>query len=237
MTGLPHVISSCNRTAATAAEIGDVDAAPETRNPSNVDSVPRATDATNVVSGSGAADPGNVEPMPETTDASSGKDAQQSAKPKLLIVYHTQFGATAQMAKAAYFGAQQIDDVDVVLKHASDSGADDLLECAALIVCTSENFGSLCGMVKDFLERVYYPCEQRVEGKAYTVIVCASNDGTGAMLQTDRIATGLKLRKVHPGTIYKSGIVAQPHTVPDATLRLCEEIGATLAAGVAAHIF
>jgi hypothetical protein len=92
-------------------------------------------------------------------------------------------------------------------------------------------------MVKDFLERVYYPCEGKVEGKPYTVLVCASNDGGGAMLQTDRIATGLRLRKIHSGTIYRSGIVAQAHPVPDAALRECAEIGATLAAGLSAGIY
>jgi multimeric flavodoxin WrbA len=156
---------------------------------------------------------------------------------RLLIVYHTQFGGTAQMAAAAAAGARPVDDVETVLKRAAEAGVDDLLGCDALLIATSENFGSLSGMVKDFLERVYYPCEGKVEGKPYSVIVCASNDGAGAMLQTDRIATGLRLRKVHPGTIYKSGLVAQAHIVPDATLETCAEIGATLAAGLAAGIF
>jgi hypothetical protein len=92
-------------------------------------------------------------------------------------------------------------------------------------------------MVKDFLERVYYPCEGKVEGKPYSVLVCASNDGSGAMQQTDRIATGLRLRKVHPGIIYQSGLVAIAHTVPEQTLRQCSEIGGTLAAGIAAGIY
>jgi len=156
---------------------------------------------------------------------------------RLLIVHHTQFGATAQMAEAARDGALDIEDVDTTLKRAADAGVDDLLRCDALLIATSENFGSLSGMVKDFLERVYYPCEGKVEGKPYTVLVCASNDGSGAMLQTDRIATGLRLRKVHPGIIYKSGLVAQRHAVPEATLRSCAEIGATLAAGLAGGIY
>lgn len=162
---------------------------------------------------------------------------QSSAKKKLLIVYHTQFGATAQMAEAACAGAKQIENIDVILKHAAGASVDDVLRCDAILIATSENFGSLSGMVKDFFERVYYPCEGKVDGKPYTVIVGASNDGSGAMLQTDRIATGLKLRKVHPGTIYKSGLVAQPHTVPESTLRVCVEIGATMAAGIEAGIF
>ena len=156
---------------------------------------------------------------------------------RLLIVYHTQFGGTGQLAEAAARGARQIDDVETIVRRAADAGTDDLLRCDALIIATSENFGSLAGVVKDFLERVYYPCEGKVEGKPYTVLVCAGNDGAGAMLQTDRIATGLRLRKVHPGTIYRSGLTAQTHQVPDAALATCAEIGGTLAAGLAAGVF
>ena len=156
---------------------------------------------------------------------------------RLLIVYHTQFGGTAQLAAAAESGARTIDDVTTVRKRAVDADADDLLQCDGLVIATSENFGSLSGIVKDFLERVYYPCEGSVEGRPYTVLVCAGNDGSGAMLQTDRIATGLRLRKVHPGTIYRSGLVAQVHAVPDAVLRECAEIGATIAGGLSAGIF
>jgi len=156
---------------------------------------------------------------------------------RLLIVYHTQFGGTGQMAEAAAAGAHQIDDVDTVLKRARDATVDDLLGCDALLIATSENFGSLSGMVKDFLERVYYPCEGKVDGRPYSVIVCAGNDGTGAMMQTDRIATGLRLRKVHPGTIYRSGLTAQAHPVPEATRAECAEIGATLAAGLSGGLW
>ena len=108
---------------------------------------------------------------------------------------------------------------------------------SALLVATSENFGSLSGMIKDFFERVFYPCEHAVEGKPYTVIVCAGNDGAGAMLHTDRIATGLSLRKVLPGIVWKSGVTAKPQLVPPEVLAQCRELGATLAAGLAAGIY
>jgi multimeric flavodoxin WrbA len=156
---------------------------------------------------------------------------------KLLIVWHSQFGGTAQMAAAARDGAMRIDDVETVYRRAADAGVDDMLACAALLVATSENFGSLAGVMKDFFERVYYPCEHRVEGKPYSVLVCAGTDGTQAMLQTDRIATGLRMRKVHPGFVHKSGITAQAQVVPPRVLAACEEVGATLAAGIGAGIY
>ena len=158
---------------------------------------------------------------------------------ELLIVWHSQFGGTAQMASAARDGAEQAEaeDVLVTFKRAQDADSVDVLRCDAILIATSENFGSLSGMTKDFLERVYYVCEHRVEGKPYSVIVCAGTDGSGAMFQTDRIATGLRLRKVLPGVIYKSGVTAQSQTVPADVLATCSDLGATLAAGLAAGIY
>lgn len=155
----------------------------------------------------------------------------------LLIVWHSQFGCTAQMAEAAREGALATGDVQVVYRGAADAGVPDLLQCDALLVATSENFGSLAGMTKDFFERVYYPCEGRVAGKPYALIVCAGTDGAGAEFQTDRIAKGLALRKVLPGVVYRSGVTARPVRVPDDVLARCRELGATLAAGLAAGIY
>ena len=43
--------------------------------------------------------------------------------------------------------------------------------------------------------------ESRIAGRPYAVLVCAGNDGTGAMQSVDRIVTGWRLRKAHPGII------------------------------------
>jgi len=156
---------------------------------------------------------------------------------RLLIVYHTQFGATAQMAQAASDGARSIDDVDTSLRRAADAGVADLVAADALIIASSENFGGMAGMVKDFLERTFYPCEGKLEGRPYAVIVCAGTDGTGAMRDIDRVATGWRLAKVHPGLIHKSSVTARAVIIPDEVLGQCSEIGATLAAGIAAGIY
>jgi multimeric flavodoxin WrbA len=156
---------------------------------------------------------------------------------RLLIVYHTQFGGTAQMAEAAFAGARSVAEVDTALLRAAEAGVADLVAAHALLVATPENFGGMAGMVKDFLERVYYPCEGKLEGRAYATLVCAGTDGSGAMRDVDRVATGLRLRKVHSGLIHKSGQTAQPVTIPTDILARCREIGATLAAGLAAGIY
>lgn len=152
-------------------------------------------------------------------------------------MWHSQFGGTAQMAQAAREGAAADGEIVVSYLHARDAHVDDVLRCDGLLIATSENFGSLSGMTKDFLERIYYPCETRVAGKAYSTIVCAGTDGSGAVFQTDRIARGLQLRKVQPGVVYTSGLTAVAHVVPADVLAACHELGATLAAGLAAGIY
>ena len=156
---------------------------------------------------------------------------------RLLILYHTQFGATAQMAQAALDGARSIDDIETVMKRAADSNVADLQSAHAFIVVTSENFGGMAGMIKDFFERTFYPCEGKLEGRPYTLLVCAGTDGTGAVRDVERVAAGWRLHKVHPGLTYKSGVTAQRVVVPDDVLAQCREIGATVAAGVAAGIY
>ncbi|CAG0983547.1 NAD(P)H dehydrogenase (quinone) [Burkholderiales bacterium] len=155
----------------------------------------------------------------------------------LLIVHHTQFGATAQLARAAIEGARGAGAVEVRARLAHEAGVEDMLAARGYLIGTSENFGGIAGMVKDFLERVYYPCEGRIEGRPWSAFVCASNDGAGAMTGLERIAAGLRLRKVHPGFIYRSGVVAQRHEVPASALAQARDLGATLAAGLDAGLY
>ena len=155
----------------------------------------------------------------------------------LLIVHHSQFGGTGQLARAAERGARSVGGIEVVSRRAHEAGVDDVLAARGYLIGTPENFGGIAGMVKDFLERVYYPCEGRIEGRPWSAFVCASNDGTGAMTGLERIATGLRLRKVHPGFIYRSGLIALAHEVPPSALDQAHELGATLAAGVDAGLY
>ena len=154
----------------------------------------------------------------------------------LLIVYHTHGVKTAQMAEAVARGARAAlreaeadDEVRVIVKRCAEAGADDLLGADALALGTPENFGYMSGMMKDFLERVFYPCEGRVEGRPWALFVSAGQDGQGAITSVERIVTGLRLKKA------REPILALREVTP-AILAQCEELGATLAAGIAAGV-
>lgn len=152
----------------------------------------------------------------------------------LLIVYHTGGVKTAQMAEAVQRGAlaalKEADaesEVRVVAKRCAEAASEDMLGADAIALGTPENFGYMSGMMKDFLERVFYACEGRIEGRPWALFVSAGQDGSGAITSVERIVTGLRLKKV------REPILALREVTPE-ILAQCEELGATLAVGIAA---
>jgi multimeric flavodoxin WrbA len=150
----------------------------------------------------------------------------------LLIVYHTQSGTTSRMADAVIAGATHADvtDVEVRIRSALDADADDLLWADGFILGTPENFGYMSGAMKYFLDRVYYPCENQLNGKPFALFVRAGNDGSGAISSMRRILTGLAVREVQEPVL----IVGEFN---EERLRDCEILGLTLAAGLEAGVF
>lgn len=148
------------------------------------------------------------------------------AKKRLLIIWSSQTGRTAQLVDAALEGAADFaDDVETVALPALDAGIDELLAVDGLIIATPENFGYLSGAVKDFLDRTYYPAEGKVDGLPYLMLVSAGNDGTGAVRALERIAAGYRWKCVAEALIVKGE--------PDqAALTAARERGALLAAGL-----
>ena len=88
----------------------------------------------------------------------------------------------------------------------------------------------MSGAVKYFLDRVYYPCEKRVEGMPYAPFVRAGNDGTGAINSINRILTGLAVRQVQDPVLISGEF-------DENRLSECEELGMTMAAGLESGVF
>ena len=147
----------------------------------------------------------------------------------LLIVYHTKGVKNAQMAEAVARGARGEDGVQVAVKRCADAGPEDVLSADGLILGTPENFGYMSGMMKDFLERIFYACEGKVEGRPWALFVGTGLDGAGAVSSVERIVTGLRLKKI------AEPIVVVKELQPGDIARL-EELGQAMAAGLAAGI-
>jgi len=159
----------------------------------------------------------------------------------LLIVWHSATGGTRQMAEAAARAATD-PDVTTRLVPASEASADDLLAADGTIFASPENLAALAGVMKDFFDRTYYPALDRLNGRPYATMICAGSDGTNAVRQIERIATGWRLKSIAPPLIVRTSAqtpetILAPKTIGAEDLRRCAEIGATFAAGLAAGVF
>ncbi len=161
--------------------------------------------------------------------------------PRLLIIYHSRTGGSAQMAKAAFESAKaEISDAQLI--RAEDVTPQDLLAADGYIFCAPENLASLSGPMKDMFDRCYYPVLGRIEGRAYAQMICAGSDGEGAMRQTARIATGWRLREVQDAFIINTDAqspeaILAKKKLSAAQLAPCAELGAALAAGLSMGMF
>jgi multimeric flavodoxin WrbA len=156
-----------------------------------------------------------------------------AGRPKrLLIVYHSRSGGTAEMAEAAIAGAREAapTSVEVRVRAALEADADDVRGSDAILLGTPENFGYMSGALKDFFDRTYDAVLEQTQGLPYALFVKAGNDGSGAVRAVERIVTGLRWREVQPPIVVTG-------EVRDADLERCRELGATFAAGLEIGVF
>ena len=161
---------------------------------------------------------------------------------RLLIVFHSKTGGTYQMAQAAAKGAGSEREADIILLHAAEASAGDLLQSDGYIFATPENLAMMSGMMKDFFDRTYYPALERIVGRPYAILICAGSDGENAARQIQRIATGWRLKEIAEPIIVCTHAqtpqaILAPKQIGEFDLNRCEEIGATLAAGLALGIY
>ena len=160
----------------------------------------------------------------------------------LLVVFHSMTGGTRQMAEAAAKGAGAEPEVRVSLLHAADAGAAEVLEADGYVFATPENLGTMSGMMKNFFDRTYYAALGRIAGRPYAALICAGSDGENAARQMVRIVTGWHLKPVAEPIIVCTHAqtpeaILSPKVIGAYDINRCEEIGATIAAGLALGIF
>ena len=151
---------------------------------------------------------------------------------RLLIVYHSATGNTQRLLDAVADGARDpdISGIEVCVRAALAASADEVRGAAGILLGTPENFGYMSGALKDFFDRIYYPCLEHTQGLPYGVFIRAGNDGRGAQAAIERITTGLRWRAIALPMIVKGELTEARLT--DAAL-----LGQTMAAGLEAGIF
>ena len=152
----------------------------------------------------------------------------------LLVVWHPVPPSVHALRDAALAGVSDAGDpLPVRSLSAPDAGPDDVDAASGLVLVTTENFGMVSGLVKDFLERIYPWFEEvpnRNPGLPYLLVSKGGNDGTGAVRDVTRIVTGLRWKEALPP-------IAIAGPVTDEHLAHVREQTATLAAGIDGGVF
>lgn len=149
----------------------------------------------------------------------------------LLIVAHNPSPNTQQLVVATLRGAMHDDIEGVAVKHIPplQAVADDVLRADAIILGTTENFGYMSGALKDFFDRIYYPCLEHTEAMPFATYIRAGLDGTGTKIAIGKITTGLKWKAVQEPMILQGEYGVEFET-------RCEELGMLMAASLESGI-
>ena len=117
-----------------------------------------------------------------------------------------------------------------------------MLAADGYLFAAPENLAAIAGLMKDFFDRTYYAALGRIEGRPYAALVCAGSDGSNAARQIERICTGWRLRPMAEPLVVCTRAqtpeaILAPKVIGADELGRCEELGATLGAGLAMGIF
>ncbi|TDT44036.1 hypothetical protein DES49_0135 [Halospina denitrificans] len=151
---------------------------------------------------------------------------------QLLVVAHTPSPNTERMAEAVLRGARHEDIENVTTRHLPPLQAepDDVMAADAIILGTTENLGYMSGALKDFFDRIYYPCLDHTQALPFASFIRAGKDGTGTIRAIDTITTGLRWRAVQEPLLCQGEF-------DEAFIDQCEELGLYVAAGLDAGMF
>jgi multimeric flavodoxin WrbA len=149
----------------------------------------------------------------------------------LLIVAHNPSANTQKLVDATLRGANHEDIDGVEVKHIPplQAVADDVFWADAIILGTTENFGYMSGALKDFFDRIYYPCLEHTEAMPFAAYIRAGLDGTGTRIAIGKITTGLKWKAVQEPMILHGEYRPEYETQ-------CEELGMLMAASLESGI-
>jgi len=161
---------------------------------------------------------------------------------RLAIIWHSMTGGSKALAEAAASGAANASGVETLLLHADDASPQTLLEADGYIFAFPENLAAISGVMKAFFDRSYYPCLGQIEGRPYALLVCAGSDGSNAVRQAERIATGWRLKRIADSLIVCTHAqtpeeILAPKTISKADLTMAGELGAAMAEGLALGVF
>ena len=152
--------------------------------------------------------------------------------PKILFVSHCPSENTLELRDSALaaMSSLELENIEIVSKRPLEADAEDVQACDGILLGTTENFGDMAGLIKDFFERIYYPCLESKQGLPIGLYIRAGEDGSGTRASIVKIITGLRWKLIANPLVLR-GSYRQEFNDQVA------ELAMTMVAGLDAEIF
>jgi len=151
---------------------------------------------------------------------------------RLLVVAHAPSANTRRLVEAVEDGIRSAEAANVAweVMRPFDAEPEHVRRAFSMIPATTENLGYMSGALKDFFDRIYYPCLEHTQGMPYALYIRAGHDGTGTRRGVETITTGLRWRAVQDPLVLRGAW-------QEAFIEPCRELGAAMAAGLDLGVF
>ena len=140
---------------------------------------------------------------------------------KLLVTYQTFYGSTKTLAEAVAEGAKQA-GAQVTIKQASETNLEDMINADAIVLATTNSFGTISADAKKLFERTWKDREKVGKNKPFGAVITYTTD----------TADSVKFLESYParfGLVKKAEWVTVKAGQTEAAKATCRELGATLA--------
>ena len=152
-------------------------------------------------------------------------------KKKILFIHHSPSENTKKLSKLVENKITNVTpNVNLTILNLIEANTFYFREIDGLIIGTTENFGYMSGLTKDFFDRCYNDLKDKTEGLPIIYYIRAGLDGEGCKVALNKILTGLRWRQVLPPLILKG-------SWQEGYMKQLEKFALTFASGIELGIY
>ncbi len=152
-------------------------------------------------------------------------------KKNILFIHHSPSKNTKKLSKLVENKITNVTpNVNLTILNLIETNTSSFREIDGLIIGTTENFGYMSGLTKDFFDRCYDDLKDKTEGLPIIYYIRAGLDGEGCKVALNKILSGLRWRQVLPPLILKG-------SWQEGYMKQLEKFALTFASGIELGIY
>ena len=125
-------------------------------------------------------------------------------KKNILFIHHSPSENTKKLSKLIENRITNVTpNVNLTILNLIEANTSSFREIDGLIIGTTENFGYMSGLTKDFFDRCYDELKDKTEGLPIIYYVRSGLDGEGCKVALNKILIGLRWKQVLPPLVLK----------------------------------